>query len=236
MKMKIGALKGLGLSALLALGSLVFAAGTPAPAGGTPSGAAGDAGKYIGAEKCKNCHEAKSKGSQFSAWKATKHAHAFDVLATDEAKKTAKAKGIDDPQKADACLKCHVTAFGAPAASLAKGFPVNLGVQCETCHGPGEKHFKARMAAAGEEDAGSEWVEVPDDEIVKSPTAKTCLACHNEESPSFKPFCFKKRSHEIQHLDPRRKRTAEELKAMQCGCAECTCKQGECGDHHGGQK
>lgn len=45
---------------------------------------------------------------------------------------------------------------------------------------------------------------------------RTCLTCHNEESPNFKPFCFKERFGRIVHLDPRKTRTEGELKAMKC--------------------
>ncbi len=141
--------------------------------------------------------------------------------------------GVADPTKDQKCLKCHVTAFEAPADQLAKGFSAKLGVQCESCHGPGEKHFKARFAAASKQETTdaeeSERQEIPDGEIVKQPAVKSCLACHNEESPSFKNFCFKKRNDELAHLDPRKKRTPEELAAMKCGCGEkCECKKAEC--------
>lgn len=206
-------------------------------AGGTEQKAqAKDLGKFIGAEKCKNCHQSTAGGNQFANWKEMKHARAFEVLASDDAKKVAKEKGIDDPQKSPMCLKCHVTAFDVPADKIAKGFNVKLGVQCESCHGPGERHLKARFAAAGEEDAGGKrdakaYQVIPDDEIVKRPPLKTCLNCHSEEAPNFKSFCLKKRYTEIAHLDPRKKRTPEDLAAMKCGCGEkCECKKGECGD------
>ncbi|MBI4602243.1 MAG: hypothetical protein HY721_09810 [Planctomycetes bacterium] len=191
------------------------------------------ANRYIGSEKCKNCHQAKKAGGQFSKWKEMKHAKAFDVLASDEGKKTAKAKGVDDPQKSPKCIKCHVTAFEVPAEQIAKGFNPKHGVQCESCHGPGEKHFKARFAAAGDEEPSEdkEYEEIPDDEIVKRPPLKKCLECHNEESPNFKDFCLKKRYTDVAHLDPRKSRTEAELAAMKCGCGEkCSCKKGECGE------
>jgi hypothetical protein len=201
-----------------------------------PSGTAQEAkasGKYIGAEKCKNCHQAKKAGDQFAKWKEMKHARAFDVLASDEARKAAKDKGVDDPQKSPKCLKCHVTAFEVPPAQIAKGFNQKLGVQCESCHGPGERHFKARFAAAGEDDdsEAKDYQEIPGEEIVKRPPMKTCLTCHNPEAPTFKNFCLKKRYTEIAHLDPRKERSKEDLEAMKCGCGEkCECKQGECGE------
>ncbi|MBI4568839.1 MAG: hypothetical protein HY719_10625 [Planctomycetes bacterium] len=207
------------LLSLAGVVGLVFANSPPPPQAES---------KYIGADACGKCHEAKSKGSQFTAWKGMKHAKAFETLATDAAKKIAKEKGIDDPQKADACLKCHVTGHGQPAERFTKSFEAKNGVQCESCHGPGESHKAARVAAAGEEDA-----EVPDGEIVKQPGVDACIKCHNEESPQFKPFCFKKRFDEIKHFDPRKKRTDAELAAMKCCCGEkCECKKGECGGLH----
>jgi hypothetical protein len=55
--------------------------------------------KYIGAAKCKMCHNSSKKGAQFKAWSSSKHANAYATLATPEAKSIAKEKGIDDPQK-----------------------------------------------------------------------------------------------------------------------------------------
>jgi hypothetical protein len=43
--------------------------------------------KYIGAAKCKMCHNKKEKGSQYDIWKSKPHAKAFETLATPEAKK-----------------------------------------------------------------------------------------------------------------------------------------------------
>lgn len=169
--------------------------------------------QYIGVEKCKNCHIAKATGNQYEHWTKTKHAGAFDALATQAAKDIAKARGIADPQKDDACLKCHTTAFGEPAARLRKGFdPKN--VQCEVCHGPGGQHFDDRMA---EKPMGA-------NEIVAAPDADLCKKCHNKESPSFKPFCFKHRAEQIRHLNPEKGRTKEEREAMKC--------QGGCGVEH----
>lgn len=201
--------------------ALVLAATVSFTASGDPP----DKGnKFIGAEKCKNCHEAKSKGSQYSTWKGTKHAKAFETLASDEAKKAGKEKGVDNPQTSEKCLKCHQTAFGEPADRIAAGFEPKNGIQCESCHGPGGNHMKARMAAADEEEEEGEMATIPDGEIIKAPKDDTCKRCHNEESPSYKPFCFKHFKKEIRHFDPRRKRTDAEVKAMDC--------TGDCGVKH----
>ena len=125
---------------------------------------------------------------------------------------------------ADECLVCHDEVQGH-AKIAAYHF------DCESCHGPGEAHLKARMVAAAKEDesgAKAGYANIPDDEIIKAPTQKTCLECHNDESPGFKPFCFHKRVAEIRHLNPERPRTAEEKAAMlACGCGDnCACKTG----------
>jgi len=191
------------------------------PAAGAEPPAAGS--KYIGAAKCATCHESDAVGNQDAKWKASKHAAAFATLATDEAKELAKAKGIEDPQKADACLKCHVTAFGVPAEEIAKGFDPALGVQCESCHGPGEAHMKARVAAVAKA-GGGKPAPVAAGEINSVVGADTCTKCHNKESPSFKGFCFPARHAQIVHLNPGKERTPEEVKKLTEGCTTPDCK------------
>ncbi|MFN0008678.1 MAG: multiheme c-type cytochrome [Planctomycetota bacterium] len=197
-----------------------------------PPSAKASASKYIGAEKCKNCHQNEASGDQYGHWMKSGHAKAFETLASPEAKEIAKAKGIEDPQKSDQCLKCHQTAFGVAAEEIKKGFDAKKGVQCESCHGPGEAHLKARFAAAakGGGDASVRQT-VEAGEIQSNVEAATCLGCHNEESPTFKPFCIHERAARITHMDPRHKR--EEGK-MICGCEAkdgCTHK---CDDKCGG--
>jgi len=192
--------------------------------------AAKKANRYIGAQKCKNCHGADESGNQHGVWSKMKHANAFATLASEEAQKIAKEKGIEDPQKSDECLSCHTTAFGVPAEQIAKGFDVKLGVQCESCHGPGEQHMKARFAAAAAlpEGAPKVYAAPPEGEMENEPAMATCLGCHNEKSPGFKPFCFYKARSETLHLNPLKPRTEEEKAAfLVCGCGEaCACKNG----------
>jgi hypothetical protein len=198
-----------------------------------PAAKATSENRYIGAARCKNCHSTADSGDQYGAWKGEKHSQAFEVLASDEAKRYAKERGIDDPQKSEKCLKCHVTAFGAPKESLHRSFDPKLGVQCETCHGPGEKHLKARMAAAATQDPADKkaYTPVPADEIVSRPEMKRCLECHNDESPGFKPFCFHRFAADIRHLNPQKPRTPEQRAAiLVCGCGDaCACRDG-CAD------
>lgn len=190
--------------------------------------------RYIGAEACKKCHDSEEKGSTHDIWEKSKHANAWKVLSTAKAKEVAAKHSVDgDPQKSDQCLTCHVTGHGAQRTEKMRNFDktLELGVQCESCHGPGENHQKARFkeASSGEADSNA-YVKIPANEIIAEPPMSTCLECHNKEkSPTFKPFCFKERNAEIAHLDPRKKRTKEQLEAMKCGCGDsCKCEQGEC--------
>jgi Cytochrome c554 and c-prime len=216
--------------AAVALFGLVFARSSKESAE-PQSGAAGN--RYIGANKCKNCHEAEASGNQYAVWLKSGHSKAFETLGSDEAKKFAKEKGIDDPQKSDKCLKCHETAFGVAADLIKNGFDPKQGVQCESCHGPGEAHFKARFSAAASGSAGDGLADdkakaspqtVPAGKILTKIEQKTCLGCHNDGSPTFKPFCFYERRAKIAHFDPRRTHTKEEL--LVCGCEKCTCVHG----------
>lgn len=193
-------------SVILGFGSFLLLAGTTC---------AQEENKYVGVEKCKTCHSAAAKGDAYGAWTKMKHAHAYATLASPEGKKLAAEKKVDDPQKNEACVSCHVTAYGVPAAQKHKKFDETLGVQCESCHGPGGKHVAARMEAAeGDEKIGK-------DEIVSAPTIETCKKCHNEKSPNYKPLCFKKAAKATAHLDPRRKHPADYFDKLPCDCPEC---------------
>ncbi len=152
--------------------------------------------KYMGSEKCaRMCHKAVSKGEQLRIWQESKHAHAYAELATPKALESAKKAGITgDPQKADTCLKCHVTGFGAPAARFDSTFSIKDGVQCEACHGAGSDYAKLKIMkdkklaiAAG----------------LTIPTEKLCVKCHNTDSPFYKSFVFAEMEKKIAHPKPK---------------------------------
>jgi hypothetical protein len=153
--------------------------------------------EYIGATKCKTCHNSTKKGKIYDKWLETAHANAYTTLASDESKAIAKEKGIEDAQKADACLKCHMTGHGTAAELLGKKYSIEEGVTCEACHGPGGDYYKTsvmKALAAGEADAAEVGFVTPDE--------KSCLTCHNEESPTYKEFKFAERWPEIEHKVP----------------------------------
>jgi len=200
-----------------------------APEGSAAEPAQAKVNKYIGAAKCKNCHASDETGNQHAAWSKMEHAKAFEALASEEARKFAAERGIADAQKDEKCLKCHTTGFGAPPEAFDKKFDLKLGVQCETCHGPGEAHMKARMAAAMSEDPAKKLL--GEGEIIGTPERKLCITCHNTESPTYQPFCYFKRLEETRHLNPKKQRSEAEQKALaqKCGCAD-KCPTAECAE------
>jgi len=147
--------------------------------------------QFIGAAKCKVCHMSKKKGSQFKIWQETKHAKAYETLATDKAK--ALAKGDKSPQEDPACLKCHVTAWDAPAGMLGPKYDKADGVSCETCHGAGKDYSKMKIMKDREQSVANGLI---------LPKKEDCLKCHNKESPTYKPFDYAKFWAKIVHDNP----------------------------------
>ena len=101
--------------------------------------------------------------------------------------------GVADPQTDKGCLSCHVAGFDAPEAMKGPKWAKEEGVTCESCHGPGEDYSpmkvmrdKAAAVAAG--------LVIPDE--------KTCKTCHNEKSPTYKPFSFAKEWPKVKHDNP----------------------------------
>ena len=158
---------------------------------------AGEGHMFIGATKCKTCHKKPEVGEQYPLWETSKHAGAFATLATDKAKEVGKAKGIDNPQEAAECLKCHVTGHGAAAEMLGTKYDATEGVTCEACHGAGGDYYKKKTMVAimsGEIKGDTVGLVTPDE--------KTCKGCHNEESPTFKEFNYEEKLKKIAHPMP----------------------------------
>jgi hypothetical protein len=135
--------------------------------------------KYVGAAKCKMCHNKADKGEQYNKWASSKHAKAMESL-----------KGADATNPK--CLKCHSTAAGADQALVAT-ITVAEGVSCESCHGPGSA-YKVATVMKDQKQAMSKGLILPDE--------KVCKKCHNEQSPNYKGFNFKEYSAKIAHDDP----------------------------------
>jgi len=158
------------LAMSVAVAVLVLAVARPATAE--------DDHEYVGHTKCKTCHRKKEIGDQFGIWLKSPHAKAFEVLASDAAKKYAAELVVADPQHDDRCLRCHTTAWGFPDSKLSRKFDRTAGVQCEACHGAGKDYSRKKVM-------------MNRDEAIKKglvpQTAAVCTHCHNDDSPAWDP-------------------------------------------------
>lgn len=169
-KLKINKMKRSILGTIvLALGLIVFLGNT----------ADAQTYKYIGAVKCKMCHNKPTKGEQYNVWAKGPHAKAMESLTGDDA---------TNPK----CLKCHSTAHSVDKG-LHMGIKATEGVSCESCHGPGSV-YKSMSIMKDQAKSLANGLILPDE--------KVCKACHNEESPTFKGFNYDEYVKKIEHDDP----------------------------------
>lgn len=95
----------------------------PGPGNGG-TGDSGVTGKFVGAQRCSQCHN-----NVHADWSQTLHAKALETL---------EAIGQD---KNAACLGCHTVGFGESGGFVDRATTNALaGVQCENCHGAGADH------------------------------------------------------------------------------------------------
>jgi Cytochrome c554 and c-prime len=176
--------------ALLASGAfLAICAFTLAPAGGPD---------YVGAKSCKGCHNAAKGGKVYAEWEKSSHAKAFETLKTAEADKIATEKGYKTKAaETDFCLSCHVTGMLEEGASFDKKFNKDEGVGCEACHGAGGKYKMKHAKGIEEADGTKLGMQFP--KIADGSAEKQCKMCHNEKSPTYKPFKMKEKWAEIKH-------------------------------------
>ncbi len=179
------------------------------------------ANKYVGTSKCKSCHKKKKEGEQYIIWSKGSHAKAFNVLGTPNAMELAKKMGFStSPQSEKACLVCHAksqfdgTGKQYAASQFGRKYKIEDGVQCEDCHGPGQKYVKKTVmkkitykegGAAKSATAQKAGLWVPNEDL--------CKQCHTSEitlggvvykNPTFKGFDFAKRLEEIKHPIPKK--------------------------------
>ena len=109
---------------------------------------------YAGWKACRACHEKAS-----AEWEKGAHARAFSDLAK---------KG---QEKLPACTPCHVTGYGHPGGFVDGDLTPELAaVQCEACHGPGQKHVSSGGAEA----------------VIAAPGITACRQCHTPgQDPGF---------------------------------------------------
>ena len=124
-----------------------------AAAGEVPPVPEGKSG-YTGMQACVDCHE-----EAMAVYQSTPHARAWQTIV--DANKTYDTE----------CVGCHVTGWRQPGGSVLGKTERLENVQCEVCHGPGEKH----VDLGGDEN----WTrrKVPE---------SVCKTCHNSHhSPKF---------------------------------------------------
>jgi hypothetical protein len=107
-------------------------------------------GHFVGSGLCSACHPA-----QFSQWRTTKHARAFDTL---EARQRQYAPG---------CVKCHVVGFGLDSGFAGQESLREVG--CENCHGPGGIHVNDPRPGT----------------IVRAVPITLCVRCHDSDHSDF---------------------------------------------------
>ena len=138
--------------------------------------------KYVGAGKCKLCHNSTRHGEAYSTLYKSKHSKAFKGLVDD-----GKA---DDPY----CLVCHTTGFNEGGYKMGSPDTYNSkfkGVQCEECHGPGSDYIKSNIMK-DKKKAIAKGLKTPDE--------KLCIKCHDKKKyPWAKKFVYKERLKKINH-------------------------------------
>jgi YVTN family beta-propeller protein len=137
------------------------------------------AARYVGNEVCGTCH-----AREYKRWLGTRHARTWVMLGMPELAPKVAARfdrKPSNPQNSGICLKCHGTAADAPAEYRAATFHVEEGVQCEQCHGPGEKYAKEDIMK-DKQKAISMGLQLP--------SRVLCMNCHQP-----------KPSHEFMHRD-----------------------------------
>jgi Cytochrome c554 and c-prime len=148
--------------------------------------------KFIGADKCKVCHNKPATGEQYNKWLKDPHAKAIKTLTSQASLDYAKKNGIADPAKEPKCLKCHST-YDKASAGLRAGITALEGVSCESCHGPGNS-YKSPTVMKNKKLAMESGLIIPDKTV--------CLGCHNKENPFFKEFNFETAVAKITHPNP----------------------------------
>ncbi len=139
----------------------------------------GDPANLVSIKKCAMCHKKEDKGNQYGKWQAMKHAKAYELLATEEAKAVGAKLGIDNPQASGKCLKCHSTAYFFTEELQTEEVAVENGVSCQSCHGAGAD-YKKKSVMQDHDAAVAAGMVYPAKE-------KSCVRCHNDTGPTWDP-------------------------------------------------
>jgi hypothetical protein len=146
--------------------------------------------RYVGVSHCAQCHSSEGLGQQVQSWREGPHGKAWERLGSEEAAELAKRLGVDDPQTAPECLRCHSTGAGLSRGRFTKDFDALDGVQCESCHGPGERYAKVEHMILSDTAKSLGLID---------PSPRVCRQCHNDKSPTFKGFDYREAVKKITH-------------------------------------
>ena len=152
--------------------------------------------KYIGADKCKMCHNKPATGEQYKKWLTDPHSKALKTLSGQASLDYAKKNGIADPAKEAKCLKCHST-YEKAGAGLRGGILPEEGVSCESCHGAGSAYKSPTIMKN---------IELAKTNGLVLPTKELCVTCHNKENPFHKEFNYEAFVAKIAHPNPAAKK------------------------------
>ena len=120
---------------------------------------------FAGAARCAPCHK-----SEHAQWKETPHASAYKTLLD--------VHRNYQPR----CVVCHVVGLGRPQGYALGSPDLRLvGVQCESCHGPGAVHAAAPLKT----------------NIRRKVAAQVCLECHNPDHSNH--FVYERRLPRVMH-------------------------------------
>jgi YVTN family beta-propeller protein len=149
--------------------------------------------KYIGNEVCGTCHP-----REYKKWLGTRHSRSWVMLGMSEKADRVRSHfnvRSSSPQNSAICLKCHGTAADTPPEFRLPTFHVEEGVQCETCHGPGESYATEEVMKNKQEAISLG---------LRMPTKEVCLNCHmdkpSHEFMNKKPFDFEEMYKKIAHM------------------------------------
>ena len=149
--------------------------------------------KYVGNEVCGTCH-----AREYKKWLGTRHARSWVMLGMiEKADKVRSHFNVrsSSPQNSAICLKCHGTAADTPPEFRLPAFHVEEGVQCETCHGPGDRYATEEVMKNKQEAISLG---------LRMPTKEVCLNCHKAKSShefmNKKPFDFEEMYKKIAHM------------------------------------
>jgi hypothetical protein len=150
--------------------------------------------EYVGSDACKSCHK-----HAYKIWADSKHANAYKTLE--------EAQRPTNRQYDGECIVCHTIGFTQKTGFVdVKTTPKLMNVGCESCHGPGSAHIKAKHNLAIH-DLMNPYKAKPEETPAQNKVRVQrlndfCQKCHDQENDVH--WNFVKRWPEIEHMEPKK--------------------------------